>query len=90
MNQENRHLATEMNVDNTTTDETIVRAMTAMRGNSPFALLCSIYEVAIREYGFKGTMNLALEIVGKIPEVRVEQQIPLEQSQVFSDSWKQT
>lgn len=90
MNQENRHPLTEMKVDNATTNEAIVRAMTAMRGNSPFALLSSIYEVAIREYGFNGTIDLALEIVQKLPGVRVEQQIPLEQSQVFSDSWNQS
>jgi hypothetical protein len=87
MNQEYPHEHADKITDISTTDAAIVRAMRSMRGYSAFALLGSIYEVAARDEGFLGTLEIALSIVDRLPGVRVEKRSPIEQTRVFSDYW---
>lgn len=86
MNKEFSHKPAD-DIDVSISDAAIVRAMRSMRGHAPFALLGSIYEVAARDEGFLGTLEVALGVVGKLPDVRVEKRSPIEQTRVFSDYW---
>ena len=87
MNHENPRQFEDESVDTSTTDAAIVRAMKSMRGYSPCALLGSIYGVATRDQGFLGTLEVALNILERLPNVRVERRSPLDQTRVFSDYW---
>lgn len=87
MNKEFPHKRADEVVDISTSDAAIVRAMRSMRGHAPFAALGSIYEVAARDEGFLGTLETALGVVEKLPDVRVEKRSPIEQTRVFSDYW---